>query len=308
MIRAELKVVGGKHHGRTIPLPADRFLIGREKDCHLRPNTESVSRYHCALTADEHSIQVRDLGSTNGTFVNGERVSGLVPLKSGDRLSAGHLEFEIVVHESAPAPPAPVETVTAATAGGVVSSSPPGPAEPPVTETMIDVPVPLPPAAMDTETSVLEGDTTIVPPVPSPQEQPSPYPQPAVQQPMMAGQPILQQPIPQQPMDQQQLLQQQLFQQFLQQQLLQQQAGALPPQPAAQAAKTQMLPVRLPDPETTGVREPEPEPEPEPENSEKPKEGDESTGDESAGNKAADEMPSTTAADIIRQYTHRRKP
>ena len=48
MLQAKLKVVGGRHHGKIIPLATRKFLIGREQDCHLRPNSELVSRHHCA--------------------------------------------------------------------------------------------------------------------------------------------------------------------------------------------------------------------------------------------------------------------
>ena len=46
MLRAELKVIGGKQDGSTIPLATKKFLVGREQDCQLRPTSESVSRHH----------------------------------------------------------------------------------------------------------------------------------------------------------------------------------------------------------------------------------------------------------------------
>lgn len=97
MLRAELKVVGGKQHGSLIPLQTKKFLVGREQDCQLRPSSESVSRHHCVFTLDDFGVRVRDLGSTNGTFVNGQRVQGQVILQPGDRILIGKLEFEIVI-------------------------------------------------------------------------------------------------------------------------------------------------------------------------------------------------------------------
>lgn len=97
MVRAELKVVGGKQHGSHIPLQTKIFLVGREPDCQLRPSSESVSRHHCVFTLDDFSVRLRDLGSTNGTFVNGQRVQGQAILQPGDRILIGKLEFEIVI-------------------------------------------------------------------------------------------------------------------------------------------------------------------------------------------------------------------
>ncbi|MCY2964403.1 MAG: FHA domain-containing protein [Planctomycetota bacterium] len=99
MLHVELKVLEGRQAGKTIPLNVRQFLIGREQDCHLRPNTDLVSRHHCVFTIDEFAVRLRDLGSTNGTFVNGERLQGQVVLKPGDRVSVGKLAFEILMQE-----------------------------------------------------------------------------------------------------------------------------------------------------------------------------------------------------------------
>lgn len=95
MLNAVLKVVGGKQDGKLIPLGTKKFLIGREHDCHLRPNSESVSRHHCVITIDDFAVRVRDLGSSNGTYLNGTRIIGAQPANSGDRLTVGGLEFEL---------------------------------------------------------------------------------------------------------------------------------------------------------------------------------------------------------------------
>jgi predicted component of type VI protein secretion system len=97
MVSAELKVVGGKHAGQVIPLNRRKFLIGREQDCQLRPNSEMVSRHHCVFSIDDYSVRLRDLGSTNGTLVNGTRIRKDVVLVAGDKIVIGNLEFELVV-------------------------------------------------------------------------------------------------------------------------------------------------------------------------------------------------------------------
>lgn len=113
MLNAALKVLGGKQDGKLIPLATKKFLIGREQDCHLRPNSDSVSRHHCVITVDDFTVHVRDLGSSNGTFLNNIRLVGLREAKNGDRLRIGSLEFEIVARKGAPvavATPVPSST------------------------------------------------------------------------------------------------------------------------------------------------------------------------------------------------------
>ncbi len=93
-MQAEMKVIGGKQQGKVIPLTMKKFLIGREKDCHLRPNNDLISRHHCVLTVDEYTVRIRDLGSTNGTKVNGQRVTrgALLP---GDELAFASVKFRV---------------------------------------------------------------------------------------------------------------------------------------------------------------------------------------------------------------------
>ena len=71
---AKLRVVKGPFSGRTIRVPQGKLLIGREKDCQLRLDSNSVSRHHCVLLLDEYALRIRDLGSKNGTIVNGTRI------------------------------------------------------------------------------------------------------------------------------------------------------------------------------------------------------------------------------------------
>ena len=107
MLRVELKVLEGSQAGKVIPLNVRQFLIGREQDCHLRPNSELVSRHHCVFAIDDFSVRLRDLGSTNGTFLNGERLKGQAVLKAGDKVTVGKLAFEVSIQLSPAA--APVE-------------------------------------------------------------------------------------------------------------------------------------------------------------------------------------------------------
>lgn len=76
-----LKVVSGKHAGQKLRIPTPKFLIGRGEECHLRPNSDLVSRHHCILFVGDSGAAVRDLNSRNGTYVNDERISGDRPLR-----------------------------------------------------------------------------------------------------------------------------------------------------------------------------------------------------------------------------------
>lgn len=103
MLQISLKVLGGRHDGKQIPIKGKKFLIGREEDCHLRPNSDMVSRHHCVFTVDEYSVRLRDFGSTNGTLVNGKRIKGEVQLSHADKIQVGKLDFEILMSHTAEA-------------------------------------------------------------------------------------------------------------------------------------------------------------------------------------------------------------
>lgn len=91
----ELVLTRGAKAGQAIALSTSKFFIGRADDCHLRPKSDLVSRHHCAILIEDGYVGVRDFGSKNGTFVNGERVAGEIELKKGDKLEVGDLEFEL---------------------------------------------------------------------------------------------------------------------------------------------------------------------------------------------------------------------
>jgi pSer/pThr/pTyr-binding forkhead associated (FHA) protein len=96
---ARLNVLSGPGSGETIPVLHGKLLIGREQDCHLRLESGLVSRHHCVLMLDEYTLRVRDLGSRNGTYVNGRRInSGQTVLLHGDIVSIASINemtFEI---------------------------------------------------------------------------------------------------------------------------------------------------------------------------------------------------------------------
>src|SRR5262245_9299678 len=74
------------------PLPhpvARSWLVGRSPEGDLVAASDGVSARHCRLTATAGGLVVEDLGSTNGTFVNGRRIAGPTPVRPGDRVTLG---------------------------------------------------------------------------------------------------------------------------------------------------------------------------------------------------------------------------
>ncbi|MBI3206911.1 MAG: sigma 54-interacting transcriptional regulator [Myxococcales bacterium] len=76
---------------RVVPLPdAGEVFVGRGDEAGVRLRDPKVSRKHIALTLEPGGVRLTDLGSQNGTFVNGQRVHGSRPLGSGDSIEIGH--------------------------------------------------------------------------------------------------------------------------------------------------------------------------------------------------------------------------
>jgi len=93
-------------------------LIGRGEDCDLRVESDFVSTYHCVLLLDEYTLRLRDLGSKNGTFVNGRRVgASTIILLHDDSVSIGDINLLIELTPRTP------ETETASSQPQAESSS-----------------------------------------------------------------------------------------------------------------------------------------------------------------------------------------
>lgn len=76
----------------NIPLVAVLTVVGRDRDCDARVSSSRVSRRHCCLGLDQDALIVRDLSSTNGTYINGDRVVD-GQLRPGDELMIAHLRY-----------------------------------------------------------------------------------------------------------------------------------------------------------------------------------------------------------------------
>ena len=98
-MKAQLIVVQGKPEGKVIPLATPIYKIGRGENCNLRPNSDLVSREHVEFNLTATQVIVRDLGSRNGTLVNGKTITEPYVLKDRDLISVGTLTFAISIQD-----------------------------------------------------------------------------------------------------------------------------------------------------------------------------------------------------------------
>ena len=77
-------------------LPGNSKTIGRAPQAEFIVDAALVSRVHCRLTAGATEIEIVDLDSTNGTFVNGQRIEKRALARAGDRLGIGRVELTVV--------------------------------------------------------------------------------------------------------------------------------------------------------------------------------------------------------------------
>src|SRR5438093_2151939 len=85
--------------GPPIELVKDLSLAGRKEDCDIRLDHKSVSKQHCVIVKTDGLLLLRDLGSTNGTRVNGQRIrrAALLP---NDKLTIANFSFKIAFGEA----------------------------------------------------------------------------------------------------------------------------------------------------------------------------------------------------------------
>src|SRR5688500_8972888 len=97
--------------GPSILLDKPILLLGRHPECDIQLNSRKVSRRHCCIAQVHDYLVVRDLGSTNGIRINGNRVlEG--KLQEGDELTVGNFKYQICWEVPAEAPAKPAKRTT----------------------------------------------------------------------------------------------------------------------------------------------------------------------------------------------------
>src|SRR3954463_3117024 len=92
-----LRFISGKYQGGEYPmLPNKEIVVGRSSDLDMVLVEEMVSRKHARIAYEDDAVVIEDLGSTNGTFVNGEKVKR-AHLKEGDRVLIGTSILKVIV-------------------------------------------------------------------------------------------------------------------------------------------------------------------------------------------------------------------
>jgi len=79
---------------RSFSVARDVTVVGRREDCDLRIPIADVSRKHCRLVKEADTVRLEDLGSSNGTYVNGNRIQEVV-LSPGDWIGVGPVQFVV---------------------------------------------------------------------------------------------------------------------------------------------------------------------------------------------------------------------
>jgi pSer/pThr/pTyr-binding forkhead associated (FHA) protein len=103
-----MRFISGKYQGGEFPLPPNsEIIVGRSSDLDMVLVEDMVSRRHAKIVVETEQVTIQDLGSTNGTFVNGERVKR-ASLNDGDRVLIGTSIIKLVTSDApvAAAPPA----------------------------------------------------------------------------------------------------------------------------------------------------------------------------------------------------------
>lgn len=125
----------GPQPNQVYTLDKDIVTIGRDITNDIVVNDPEVSRHHCRLTRGPMGYTMEDLGSTNGTFVNGQRVTAPRPLSNGDLIGLG--ETVTLAYEASMAGGAEAATLAA----GMEAPIPPSPAMQPQPQ-VADIPTP----------------------------------------------------------------------------------------------------------------------------------------------------------------------
>src|SRR4051812_44741359 len=97
----QLQIVSGNQAGQSRDVTGERYLVGRGSDVELTLEDGEASRRHAVLRPQpDGSVVLEDLGSTNGTYVNGQRLTGPVSLRGGERVRIGDTEMTFAADDA----------------------------------------------------------------------------------------------------------------------------------------------------------------------------------------------------------------
>jgi hypothetical protein len=97
-LQALLKLLEGGEAGLEIPINKSLFRVGRRPDCELQLASHVVSGYHCNIHKRRVGVFLEDLQSSNGTFVNRQKLTGEIELNANDSIRVGYFLFTIDIY------------------------------------------------------------------------------------------------------------------------------------------------------------------------------------------------------------------
>lgn len=184
----QLLVVRGRSASDALKLVDGVTTVGRQDACQIRIKSSQVSRRHCELFEKKGLLLVKDLGSSNGTIVNGKRIKDQQVLEPGDELTVGGITLRVAKIGEAPpikTPPGPAPGDTAVVEAIPVSAGDDDEFEIDFDDEPIEAaPTPAPAQAVATPEAAPPTETT-----PSPKKK-TPEPAPAAAEPELADEAI----------------------------------------------------------------------------------------------------------------------
>lgn len=105
MLTIDLISLNGRNEGAVAHLKAGYWMIGRHRECQIRPKSSSVAERHCLIHVQENLAGVVDLESGEGTKVNEQELESKTwhKLADGDEIGCGKIRFRVVIHANVPA-------------------------------------------------------------------------------------------------------------------------------------------------------------------------------------------------------------
>ena len=149
--------VGAERQRFEMPEAEPEVVVGRATGCHWIIASGAVSRRHARLVRHGSEITIEDLGSSNGTFVNGERLSAPRELRDQDRVQLGAVEIRFVMPPEEPSADA---TIALSALPKIAPVAPPPTTQPVETKTAGEAPV--------TSGRGIRTHTPLAPPPPAP--------------------------------------------------------------------------------------------------------------------------------------------